>query len=65
MEQYIGEAGRAADLADLDELGELIDIARTMTTERDVNKLLGVILEKSRFVTGADLPEFDPAAERL
>jgi HD-GYP domain-containing protein (c-di-GMP phosphodiesterase class II) len=36
------------------ELGELIDIARTMTTERDVNKLLGVILEKSRFVTGAD-----------
>ena len=25
-----------------------------MTTERDVNKLLGVILEKSRFVTGAD-----------
>jgi HD-GYP domain-containing protein (c-di-GMP phosphodiesterase class II) len=36
------------------ELGELIDIARAMTTERDVNKLLGVILEKSRFVTGAD-----------
>ncbi|MFO0674091.1 MAG: GAF domain-containing protein [Polyangiaceae bacterium] len=25
-----------------------------MTTERDVNKLLSVILEKSRFVTGAD-----------
>ena len=25
-----------------------------MTTERDVDKLLGVILEKSRFVTGAD-----------
>ena len=36
------------------ELGELIQIARTMTTERDVDKLLGVILEKSRFVTGAD-----------
>lgn len=36
------------------ELGELTDIARAMTTERDVNKLLGVILEKSRFVTGAD-----------
>jgi HD-GYP domain-containing protein (c-di-GMP phosphodiesterase class II) len=36
------------------ELGELIDIARAMTTERDVEKLLGVILEKSRFVTGAD-----------
>jgi HD-GYP domain-containing protein (c-di-GMP phosphodiesterase class II) len=36
------------------ELGELIHIARAMTTERDVDKLLGVILEKSRFVTGAD-----------
>lgn len=36
------------------ELGELIDIARAMTTERDVDKLLSVILEKSRFVTGAD-----------
>jgi HD-GYP domain-containing protein (c-di-GMP phosphodiesterase class II) len=36
------------------ELGELITIARAMTTVRDVNKLLGVILEKSRFVTGAD-----------
>jgi HD-GYP domain-containing protein (c-di-GMP phosphodiesterase class II) len=36
------------------ELAELINIARAMTTERDVNKLLGVILEKSRFVTGAD-----------
>jgi HD-GYP domain-containing protein (c-di-GMP phosphodiesterase class II) len=36
------------------ELGELIDIARAMTTVRDVDKLLGVILEKSRFVTGAD-----------
>lgn len=36
------------------ELGELVNIARAMTTERDVNTLLGVILEKSRFVTGAD-----------
>jgi len=36
------------------ELGELITIARAMTTVRDVDKLLGVILEKSRFVTGAD-----------
>ncbi len=36
------------------ELGELINIARAMTTERDVDKLLSVILEKSRFVTGAD-----------
>jgi HD-GYP domain-containing protein (c-di-GMP phosphodiesterase class II) len=36
------------------ELGELVNIARTMTTERDVDKLLGVILEKSRFIAGAD-----------
>ena len=36
------------------ELGELVDIAHAMTTERDVGKLLGVILAKSRFVTGAD-----------
>ncbi|HEX8794018.1 MAG TPA: HD domain-containing phosphohydrolase [Polyangiaceae bacterium] len=36
------------------ELGELIHIARAMTTVRDVDKLLGVILEKSRFITGAD-----------
>ena len=36
------------------ELGELIHIARAMTTERDVNRLLPIILEKSRFVTGAD-----------
>ncbi len=36
------------------ELGELVNIARAMTTVRDVDKLLGVILEKSRFVTGAD-----------
>jgi HD-GYP domain-containing protein (c-di-GMP phosphodiesterase class II) len=36
------------------ELGELIDIARALTTEREIDKLLGLILEKSRFVTGAD-----------
>jgi HD-GYP domain-containing protein (c-di-GMP phosphodiesterase class II) len=36
------------------ELAELVDIARVMTTERDVQKLLSVILEKSRFITGAD-----------
>jgi HD-GYP domain-containing protein (c-di-GMP phosphodiesterase class II) len=36
------------------ELGELLTIARAMTTVRDVDKLLDVILEKSRFVTGAD-----------
>jgi len=36
------------------ELGELIHIARAMTTVRNVDQLLGLILEKSRFVTGAD-----------
>jgi HD-GYP domain-containing protein (c-di-GMP phosphodiesterase class II) len=36
------------------ELGELIDIARALTTEREIDKLLGLILEKARFVTGAD-----------
>ncbi len=36
------------------ELGELINIARAMTTERVVEKLFSVILEKSRYVTGAD-----------
>lgn len=36
------------------ELGELIEIARALTTEREIAKLLHLILEKSRFVTGAD-----------
>jgi HD-GYP domain-containing protein (c-di-GMP phosphodiesterase class II) len=36
------------------ELGELIEIARALTTEREIDRLLGLILEKSRFVTGAD-----------
>lgn len=36
------------------ELGELIEIARAITTEKDIDKLLGLILEKSRFITGAD-----------
>ena len=36
------------------ELGELIEIARALTTEKQIDKLLGLILEKSRFVTGAD-----------
>jgi HD-GYP domain-containing protein (c-di-GMP phosphodiesterase class II) len=36
------------------ESSELVNIARAMTTARDVDRLLGVILEKSRFVTGAD-----------
>ena len=36
------------------ELGELIEIARALTTEREIDSLLSLILEKSRFVTGAD-----------
>ncbi len=36
------------------ELGELIEISRALTTEREINRLLGLILEKSRFITGAD-----------
>lgn len=36
------------------ELGELIEIAAAITTERELDKLLGLILEKSRFITGAD-----------
>jgi HD-GYP domain-containing protein (c-di-GMP phosphodiesterase class II) len=36
------------------ELSELIDISRAITTEREIDKLLALILEKSRFVTAAD-----------
>lgn len=36
------------------ELGELIEIAKAITTEREIGRLLDVILEKSRFITGAD-----------
>lgn len=36
------------------ELGELLEISRAITTEREIKKLLGLILEKSRFITGAD-----------
>lgn len=36
------------------ELGELIEIAKAITTEREIDKLLWLILEKSRFITGAD-----------
>ena len=36
------------------EFGELSEIARSLTTERDIERLLGLILEKSRIVTGAD-----------
>jgi HD-GYP domain-containing protein (c-di-GMP phosphodiesterase class II) len=36
------------------EIGELLEIAQAITTERDIDKLLALILEKSRFITGSD-----------
>jgi HD-GYP domain-containing protein (c-di-GMP phosphodiesterase class II) len=36
------------------ELRELVDIARALTQERDIDRLLSLILAKSRFITGAD-----------
>ena len=36
------------------ELNELVTIARALTQERDIDRLLTLILEKSRFITGAD-----------
>ncbi len=36
------------------EIGELLEIAQAITTERDIDKLLALILSKSRFITGAD-----------
>ncbi|MFP6686726.1 MAG: HD domain-containing phosphohydrolase [Polyangiaceae bacterium] len=36
------------------EIGEFAEIAEAITTERELDKLLALILEKSRFVTGAD-----------
>lgn len=36
------------------ELGELVEIARALSQERDTSRLLNLILEKSRFITGAD-----------
>ena len=36
------------------ELSELIAISRAISSERDIGKLLGLILEKSRYITDAD-----------
>ncbi len=36
------------------ERGELVEIARAITQERDIDRLLDLILEKSRYITGAD-----------
>jgi HD-GYP domain-containing protein (c-di-GMP phosphodiesterase class II) len=47
------EHGRSAQRYQY-ELGEMITIARAISSERDLDKLLGLILEKSRHITGAD-----------
>ncbi len=36
------------------EMGELVDIARAISTQRNVDTLLGVVLQKCRLVTNAD-----------
>ncbi|MEM9695109.1 MAG: GAF domain-containing protein, partial [Myxococcota bacterium] len=36
------------------EIGEFFEIARAITTEREIDKLLALILAKTRFITGAD-----------
>ncbi|NRA35798.1 MAG: GAF domain-containing protein [Polyangiaceae bacterium] len=36
------------------ELDEMIEIARALTTEHDIERLLDLILQKSRHITGAD-----------
>jgi HD-GYP domain-containing protein (c-di-GMP phosphodiesterase class II) len=47
------ERGRVAERYK-SELSELISIARAISSERDIHTLLGLILERSRYVTGAD-----------
>lgn len=41
-------------MASKGELQELVEIARAITQERNIDRLLDLILEKSRFITGAD-----------
>ncbi len=40
------------------ELGELIEISTALSQERDIDRLLSLILEKSRYITGADAGSF-------
>ena len=54
------------------ELDEFVTIARAIARERDIDKLLALILEKSRYLTGADAgsiyvvePEPDGSGRRL
>jgi HD-GYP domain-containing protein (c-di-GMP phosphodiesterase class II) len=46
------------------ELGELVEIARALSQERDITRLLDLILEKSRFITGADAGSIYVVEER-
>jgi HD-GYP domain-containing protein (c-di-GMP phosphodiesterase class II) len=48
-----GEAAGPGDRARY-ELDELLATSRAMSSQRDINKLLGLILQKSRQITGAD-----------
>src|SRR6187549_1934337 len=52
----VGAQGGEVDAPDRAryELDELLGISRAMSSQRDINKLLGLILEKSRQITGAD-----------
>jgi HD-GYP domain-containing protein (c-di-GMP phosphodiesterase class II) len=48
-----GERGRITERYK-SELAELIAIARAISSERDISKLLGLILDRARHLTGAD-----------
>jgi HD-GYP domain-containing protein (c-di-GMP phosphodiesterase class II) len=51
-----GTAGGGEQPADRSryELDQLLAISRALSSQRDINKLLGLILQKSRQITGAD-----------
>ncbi len=53
MQRRAEERGQAAERLRY-ELAELIAIAGLLNSERDIGRLLGLILEKSRYITGAD-----------
>src|SRR5881392_1153563 len=52
----VGAEGGEAQASDRSryELDELLGISRAMSSQRDINKLLDLILQKSRQITGAD-----------
>lgn len=55
IELKVNAASKERDLSRARyELGELVEIARAITQERDLSKLLDLILVKSRYITGAD-----------